>query len=220
MSEPASLTRVSPWLYWSILPIHRGFIRLYFGPITITGREHLPNQGPLVLAPKHFSRWDPLILWLLSRQPLKFMTNANQFSGAQGWLIRRLGAFPVEIARPQFASLRYTVELLHTRTKLVIFPEGGIARDQPLRPLKPGLARLVLQAEATAPCPLRVPIIPIALRYEPGAQFGAKVFVHICPPLSSEDYPHQDDKETAQALTQGLQTSLLAGLAATRSPKI
>lgn len=168
-----------------------------------------------MVASKHFSRWDPLILWLLSREPLQFMTNANQFSGVQGWFIRQLGAFPVEIAHPQLSSLRHTVELLHTSTKLVIFPEGGIVRDQPLRPLKPGLARLVLQAETTAPVPLQIPIVPIALRYEPGAQFGARVFVQINPPLYTNAYHQGDDKETAQVLTQALQTSLLAGLAAT-----
>lgn len=215
MPHTLSQYQVAPWLYWSLLPIHRALLTLYFGRIEIRGREHLPKQGAVVFAPKHFSRWDPLILTLLTTQPLRFMTNANQFDGVQGWFIRRLGAFPVELAHPQLSSLRHTVELLLAGNKLLIFPEGGIVRDQTLRPLKSGLARLVLQAEATAPGPLAIPIVPIALRYDPGAYAGASVFIHISPPLYTQEYQQSNDKQTAQALTQALESALIAGLKAT-----
>uniref|UniRef100_A0ACD5GP18 Lysophospholipid acyltransferase family protein n=1 Tax=Desertifilum tharense IPPAS B-1220 TaxID=1781255 RepID=A0ACD5GP18_9CYAN len=86
--------------------------------------ENLPDTGPVVLAPKHYSRWDPLAIALLSIEPLYFMTNANQFSGVQGWFIQRLGAFPVELNRPSLSSLRCAVELLQQGKKLVLFPEG------------------------------------------------------------------------------------------------
>ncbi len=208
---------VAPWLYWPLLPAHRALLELYFGRITIRGREHLPGQGPVILAPKHFSRWDPLILWMLSTEPLRFMTNASQFSGLQGWLIQRIGAFPVELARPQLSSLRYAIALLHAGNKLVMFPEGGIVRDQPLRPLKPGLARLVLQAEATASQPLVIPIVPISLRYDPGAHLRAKIFVQISSPLYTREYRQSNDKQTAQALTQALEAAILAGLEATQA---
>jgi len=206
---------IAPWLYWPLQPIHRFFLSLYFGRIKVRGQEHLPDHGPAVLAAKHFSRWDPAMLWLLSTEPLRFMTNANQFSGLQGWLIRRLGAYPVELGRPQLSSLRHTIELLHGGHKLVIFPEGGIVRDQPLRPLKPGLARLVLQAEATDPDLRSIPIVPIALRYEPGAYLGATVFIQIHSPLYTQQYRQANDKQTAQAVTQALQVALLAGLETT-----
>lgn len=166
----------------------------------------------MVLAVKHYSRWDPLILFLLTHKSLRFMTNANQFAGIQGWFIERLGAFPVEISRPQLSSLRHAVALLQAGERLVIFPEGGIVRDQPLRPLKSGLARLVLQAEASG---VEVPIVPIALRYEPGTRFGAEVIIQINPPLYTRDYRLGDEKQTAQALTLALQESLIAGLRAT-----
>lgn len=217
MPYPPSQSYVAPWLYWSLLPIHRAFLGLYFGQIKIEGHEHLPQQGPVVFAPKHFSRWDPLVLALLSTQPLRPMTNANQFTGFQGWLIRQLGAFPVELAHPQLSSLRHTIELLHTGHKLLIFPEGGIVRDQVLRPLKPGLARLVLQAEATAQKPLAIPIVPIALRYEPGAYPGASVFVHVSLPLYTRTYQQENDKQTARVLTQALESALLKGLKATHN---
>lgn len=168
-----------------------------------------------MLAPKHFSRWDALIVAMLSREPLRFMANANQFTGLQGWLIERLGAFPVDTTHAQLSSLRHALELLYSGHKLVLFPEGGIVQDQILRPLKPGLARLVVQAEATAPAPLaplNIPIVPIALRYHPGPCRGADIFIHISPPLYTRQYQQGNERQTAQALTKALQVALIAGL--------
>lgn len=206
---------VSPWLYWSLFPIHRVFLHLYFDQIITKGLDYLPDSGPVVLASKHFSRWDPIVVALLSQEPLGFLTNANQFEGIQGWLIQRLGAFPVDLNHPTVSSLRSAIQLLQARQKLVIFPEGGIVRAQPLRSLKTGLARLVLQAESLAKDPLTIPIIPIALRYDPGAYQGAKIFIYISPPLYTQEYCQNSDKQTAVVLTQALQESLLKGLEAT-----
>jgi 1-acyl-sn-glycerol-3-phosphate acyltransferase len=216
--EDFSYSRVEPWLYFSLMPVHRLMLRLYFGPIAIQGEENISIQGPVVLAVKHFSRWDPMLLALLKRRPLRFMTNANQFEGLQGWFIERLGAFPVELSRPQLSSLRHTVELLQQGEPLVIFPEGGIVRDRPLRSLKPGLARLVIQAENTAPERLTVPIVPVAIGYQPAAQLRARVNIQIGSPLYVKDYRQQHDKETAQVLTQVLEAALLEQLL--RLPKV
>ncbi|MCY7277279.1 MAG: 1-acyl-sn-glycerol-3-phosphate acyltransferase, partial [Phormidesmis sp. CAN_BIN44] len=93
MSESA---KVAPCLYWSIVPIHRVFMHLYFGKITIVGRENLPKTGPAVFASKHFSRWDSLILALLSTEPLRYMSRSDQMTGIQGWLLEHLGCFSVD----------------------------------------------------------------------------------------------------------------------------
>ena len=203
---------VQPLLYWMIFPIHRIFLSLYFGQIIIQGSENLPESGPVILAPKHFSRWDPVVISLLSTQPLRFMTNANQFEGVQGWLIGKLGAFPIDLNHPSVSSMRCAIELLQAGKKLVMFPEGGIVRDQPLRSLKTGLARLVLQAEAKTPEGVAIPIVPIAIRYDPGAYLCANILINISSPLYSHEYRQENDKQTAVALTQALQDSLLKGL--------
>jgi len=202
---------VVPWLYWSLVPIHRLFLSLYFRQVVIQGIEHLPVNGPIVLAPKHFSRWDPIAIAVLSLEPLWFMSNANQFGGVQGWFIRRLGAFPVNLARPSVSSLRTAIALLRAGKKLVVFPEGGIVQDQPVRSLKPGLARLVLQAEAML-SDQPIPIVPIAIHYQPRDQRRAAITMHISPPLLTENYRQANDKQTAQVLTQAIEAAILAGL--------
>jgi 1-acyl-sn-glycerol-3-phosphate acyltransferase len=187
--------------------------RFFFGPIYVQGLHHYPFQGPAVLAIKHYSRWDPLVIATLEpKKAVRFMTNANQFEGFQGWMLNRLGAFPIDLARPQKSSIRHTIDLLHQGEILGIFPEGGIGigieRARLLRSLKPGLARLILQAEASAKAPLSIPIIPIAIHYAPEAQFGATVWVDISPPFDSSFFQGDSDKDRAAQMTQHLEDVL------------
>ncbi|MFN4066227.1 MAG: lysophospholipid acyltransferase family protein [Thermosynechococcus sp.] len=199
-------SHISPWLYWGLWPIHRLFLPLYFSRITIVGREQLPKEGPFLLAPKHCSRWDPVILPLVWPYPLRFMTNAIEFGGVQGWLIRRLGAFAVNLNRPQPSSLRHALEILKAGQPLVIFPEGGIVRDQVVRPLKPGLARLVLQADRP------LPIFPVGIAYDPQPQFRARVALWIGAPLWTPTERQGNLKQQAQELTQQLEAALHAAV--------
>ena len=52
------------------------------------------------------------------------------------------GAFPIDPKQPGIASLRYGLELLHTRKVLTIFPEGNLYPGPETQTLKRGLARL------------------------------------------------------------------------------
>ncbi|MGB8702980.1 MAG: lysophospholipid acyltransferase family protein [Thermosynechococcaceae cyanobacterium] len=200
---------VSPWIYPLVATTNRIFVRhFFFGPIHLQGQENLLPKGPAVYAVKHYSRWDPLIIAQIGPKAVRFMTNANQFSGPQGWLIRRLGAFAIDLARPQKSSIKHMIDLLHQGETVVIFPEGGIVRDQVLRSLKPGLARLILQAESSAERAQPIPIIPIALHYNPDAQRGASVWIDISPPFNSQQFGADDDKQRAKDMTQHLEQVL------------
>jgi 1-acyl-sn-glycerol-3-phosphate acyltransferase len=205
---------VSPWVFPVITTTNQFFLQhLFFKSITVQGQEHFPQHGPAVLAIKHYSRWDPLVIAQMSPYAVRFMTNANQFSGLQGWLLMRLGAFAIDLARPQKSSIKHMIELLHQGETVGIFPEGGIVRDEPLRSLKPGLARLILQAESFAKQPRAIPIIPIALHYRPEAQFGASVWIDISPPFTSQQFSGESDKQKAAQITEHLETVLCDRLA-------
>ena len=125
-------------------------------------------------------------------------------------MIERLGAFPVNLSRPSVSSFRCAIELLQAGQKLVIFPEGGIVRDRPLREFKTGLARLVLQAEANGD--MEVPILPIALSYSPDATVRANVSIQISLPLYTSAYRQETDKQSAELITQTLYAKILEAL--------
>lgn len=205
----------SPWLTSLVYPLGCDLVLpSYFDRITITGQEHLPKTGPVLLAPTHRSRWDALLVpYATGRRAtgrdLRFMVTASEMGGIQGWFIRRLGGFSVNVDRPSIASLRLGVELLQQGEMLVIFPEGGIFRDGEVHPLRPGLARLALQAEASQPN-LGVQIVPISLNYQPLIpRWGCEVDIHIGRSLQVENYRQGSTKNDAQRLTNDLKNSLM-----------
>jgi 1-acyl-sn-glycerol-3-phosphate acyltransferase len=207
-------SQVSPWLLQLAYPLGRfGLFPAYFGRIDITGQDNLPRTGPVILAPTHRSRWDALMLpfvagYHVTHRHLRFMVSANEVTGLQGWFIRRMGGFPIDTNRPAIASLRHGVELLENGETLVIFPEGNIFRDPQVQPLKPGLARLAIQAETSRPN-LGIQIVPIHIHYDDLlVRWRCNVQVQIGTPLTVADFCTGHAKQDAKALTSTLQTAM------------
>jgi len=127
--------------------------------------------------------------------------------GLQGWFIRRLGGFPVNPRHPGIGSFRHSLELLRQGEMLVIFPEGDIIREIPVRPLKPGLARIALQAESQVQ--QGVKIVPVSLCYsETYPSWGCDVRIRIGTPLTVGDYLEGSVRKGAKQLTQTLEEAL------------
>ncbi|MCT7949944.1 1-acyl-sn-glycerol-3-phosphate acyltransferase [Ancylothrix sp. C2] len=213
-NKPAPVSQISPWLMAIAYPLMRFFVLpLYLGRIEVTGQENMPKDGPVILAPTHRARWDAFMVPYVSGRhitgrDLRFMVTSDEVTGIQGWFIRRLGGFAVNIKHPAISSLRHGVELLLNRCMMVIFPEGGVFRDNELHPLKAGLARIAIQAETNSPG-LGVQIVPISIRYgDPSVKWLSGVKIHIGKPLKVADYCQSHSKQNAQKLTNDLQKSL------------
>jgi 1-acyl-sn-glycerol-3-phosphate acyltransferase len=202
-------SQVSPWI--SLLyPLFGGVVLpTYFDRIVVVGQEHLPRTGAAILAPTHRSRWDPIILALaagrtVTGRDLRFMTTASEMEGIQGWFVRRLGGFPVDLHKPGIGSLRHGVEVLQQGEMLTIFPEGGIFHEDTLQSLKPGLARLALQAELTQP-DADIKIVPIGIHYSTlKAKWRCQVNVRIGSPIPVRAYLGDSVKQSAKVLTADL----------------
>lgn len=204
----------STWLTKIIYPIGNYLLLPgFFREIEIIGKEYIPHTGAVILAPTHRSRWDPLLVpyavgpYVTGRSSL-FMVSADETKGFQGWFVRRLGGFAIDTNKPSIASIRHSVELLHEGEMLTIFPEGNIFRDGTLQPLKKGLARIAMQAEAMKPG-LDLKIVPIRFNYEhPIPKFRGRVSIKICEPLSVKAYQEFSTKTGAEKLHQDLIESL------------
>ena len=206
---------VSPWLSKILYPLGCYLvIPGFFGKIEISGQENIPLNEPVIVAPTHRSRWDAVIVpyavgRLVSGRDLRFMVSANEVKGIQGWVIRRMGGFPVDTDRPQMSSVRHSVELLKLNQEmLVIFPEGGIFNDYQIHPLKRGVASIALQAE-TDKSERGVKILPVGIRYSQlYPTWGTDVRVDIGSPLAVGEYYEKSLRQSSQKLTQALQNSL------------
>ena len=77
-----SLNRgVNPFLYWTLRSILVPTFLLYFRMKRI-GREHLPKQGPLLLASNHRSFLDPFVIGMLVRRPVYYMAKRELLESA------------------------------------------------------------------------------------------------------------------------------------------
>ena len=205
---------IAPWLLRLAYPLGRFVLfPFYFGRVRISGQEHLPTSGPVILAPTHRSRWDALMMPFatghhVTGRHLRFMVSADEVTGLQGWFIRRMGGFPINTDRPAIASLRHGVELLEAGEMVVIFPEGNIYREPEVQPLKPGLARIALQAESSQPN-LGVKIVPISIQYnQPLVPWRTQAQGHIGPAIPVADYMTGNPKQDGKLLTTALQTAM------------
>jgi len=212
-AEPVP-SQFTPWLLSLAYPLGRfGLVPAYFGRIEVSGRENLPRSGPVILAPTHRSRWDAIVVPFaaghhITKRHLRFMVSADEVTGLQGWFIKRMGGFPINTNRPAIASLRHGVELLEQGETLVIFPEGNIFREPHVQPLKPGLARLAIQAEISHPH-LGVNIVPMSIRYsDPFVHWRTDVQIQIGTPISVVDYCTGRSKQAAKSLTTALQSAM------------
>ena len=121
------------------------------------GREHIPTQGPVILASNHRSFFDPFIIGTMTRRPVYYVAKEELFAYNRVlcWLLNALGAFPVVRGAGDQNSIE-TAELILARGEIVLmFPEGTRTRPGPLGKPKRGVGRLALETGA--------PVVPIAI---------------------------------------------------------
>lgn len=121
-------------------PLNRFFVFVYYvvgflvgilHPTTVEGMERLPKSGVL-LCPNHSSNWDPVLLGL--KLPVNYrlhvMAKEELFKNPiLGWIIRKLGAFPVSRGSNDINTVRTSMQAIKDGDNLLIFPEGTVIRD-------------------------------------------------------------------------------------------
>lgn len=99
-------------------------IRVLFR-IKCTGSENLPGSGPVILCCNHRANYDPILLGAVLTRPLFFMAKAELFKvPGLRWLIRKLGAFPVNRGKGDIDAIKKSLKILKEEKTLAMFPEG------------------------------------------------------------------------------------------------
>jgi 1-acyl-sn-glycerol-3-phosphate acyltransferase len=133
-------------------------LRLMYRP-RIVGLEHIPREGPAVLAANHQSFLDNLLLPLaVPGRKVVFLAKADYFDKWYlRWFFKAANVIPVrrEVNSSAQAALDSGGEALREGKLIGIFPEGTRSPDGRLYRGKTGVARMVLEA--------RAPVIPVAI---------------------------------------------------------
>ncbi|KYP80482.1 lysophospholipid acyltransferase family protein [Ferroacidibacillus organovorans] len=140
--------------------------------IRVTGQEHLPDQGAVLLCSTHKSNWDPVLVGCFSKREVAFLAKEELFSLKWlGHIMHKLHAFPIRRGAGDRGALRTSLQILEQGEVLVMFPEGTRKLKGQLTELQPGASMLALRSDAQ--------IVPVAIRghYLPFGglrmQFGA-----------------------------------------------
>ena len=188
--------------------LHLG-ARVYWR-IRFEGTEHIPTDGPLIIAPNHVTYADPVLVCIPIRFAVHFMAWDALFRiPGFSWLIRRLRAFPVQIDSADPRSTREAVRLLQSGQAVMIFPEGGRTPDGRLQRFRPGAFRLA--------CSLKVPVLPVTIvggyaSWPPGHMLPRpgrlRIIYH---PIVSP--PHEaDSRAAARMLAREVRDAIAASL--------
>ncbi len=127
-----------------------------FFPCEVEGLGNLPQDGPVLIISNHLSLLDPPLLGVKLGRKIRFMAKRELFRHKPvGYLIRRLGAFPVHRGRMDRRALRESLAVLKRGEALLIFPEGMRSRAGKLQRAFPGVTLIALKS--------RAPIVPVAI---------------------------------------------------------
>jgi long-chain acyl-CoA synthetase len=128
--------------------------------VRVTGREHLPAEGPYILAPNHQSFLDGF--FLAAGLPFRhvrrlfFVGAAELFvTPLMRWLARTANIVPVDPDANLVAAMQAGAAGLRMKKILMLFPEGERSIDGRIRKFRRGAA--ILASE------LAVPVVPVAI---------------------------------------------------------
>ena len=152
------------------------------GHLRIDGLEHVPAEGPVILAANHFDFTDAPLLLYASPRMVEFIGGAqrpNSPSWAQA--IPKAWGF-IRAYRGGFSrsTLAQSLDVLSQDGVLGVFPEGG-NWAQVLRPARPGMSYLAHKA--------RAPIVPVSIAGATELLGGPRkpVSVSFHPPIAAPE---------------------------------
>jgi 1-acyl-sn-glycerol-3-phosphate acyltransferase len=140
---------------WIVIPSLRAWFRWH-----IEGLEHVPKEGPAIVAANHIAYLDPLAVAYgvvrAGRRP-RFLAKSELMDDRRiGWILRGCGQIEVQRGtRNAVQALEHAFDALGRGEVVCIFPEGTVTPDHDLRPMpsKTGTPRLALRSGAPViPC--------------------------------------------------------------------
>lgn len=186
----------------------RPLLRLRFRP-RVSGREHVPATGPVLLASNHLSGLDTILIPSFSPRKVQFLAKASLFeSRIGGWFFRQIGAIPVhrETSSAAQEALDAGRGVLASGSVFAVFPEGSRSRDGRLYRGRAGVAWLALETGAT--------VVPVGLigtnrkLRDPATGQAARVEVRFGPPVPLEDLAGLPGGRARREATERIMTAI------------
>ncbi len=143
-------------LYWFGLIIFYIYFTI-FHRWEITGRNNIPDSGPLLVMANHTSNFDPPVLGCALKKRVYFLGKKELFNNLLfKWIFNNLGVIPIERGKPDISAIKKVFKTLKDNKMLVLFPEGTRNRSGKLGEAKAGSIMIALKS--------KTPILPVGIK--------------------------------------------------------
>ena len=127
-----------------------------FAPYTVKGRDLFPEEGRVVVCCNHMANSDPVRLSCSQRRQIYYMAKAELFQFKPfGFILKKLGAFPVQRGKGDVEAIDTAAELLRDDCAVGVFIEGTRSKNGEFGKPKAGAVMLAYNNHA--------PILPVCI---------------------------------------------------------
>ncbi len=142
-------------LYVFARALAKGIVIPFF-PYTVKGRDAFPEKGRVVVCCNHLSNSDPIRLACSQRRQIFYMAKAELYKFKPfGFILKKLGAFPVQRGKGDVEAIDTASQLLHKECAVGVFIEGTRSKDGELGKPKAGAVMLAYNNHA--------PVLPVCI---------------------------------------------------------
>ena len=135
------------WVYQVVRMFLTPYLLLFFRTRCIDS-DKVPIEGPVIIAPNHFSFMDHFFIAVYMRRKVQFMAKSQMFRPPLTLIYTPGGVFPVRRGHRDEESFNTAHAVLSRGNIVVMYAEGGRSRTEKLGDPKPGIGRLALESGA------------------------------------------------------------------------
>jgi 1-acyl-sn-glycerol-3-phosphate acyltransferase len=149
-------TRAKPpnWMYEVVRLVLTPYIVFFYRARCIDS-QHIPADGPAIVAPNHFSFLDHFFVAVYLRRKVNFMAKSQLFKMPLEIVFNNGGVFPVRRGHHDEEAFKTAHAILARGGIVVMYAEAGRSRSGELGTPRHGLGRLALESG--------VPVVPTAI---------------------------------------------------------
>jgi 1-acyl-sn-glycerol-3-phosphate acyltransferase len=190
-------SRRPDWMYEVVRLVLTPYLMFFYRARCIDS-GNLPPDGPVIVAPNHFSFLDHFFVAVFLRRKVHFMAKSQLFKRPLQFVYTHGGVFPVRRGHGDQEAFKTAHAILARGGMIVMYAEAGRSRSGELGKPRHGIGRLALESGA--------PVVPTAIAGSEKArnwrklQFP-KVTVQFGEPLKFEQV-EQPEKSQAQAASE------------------
>jgi 1-acyl-sn-glycerol-3-phosphate acyltransferase len=190
-------TRRPDWVYDAVRVALTPYLMLVHRARCIDS-HNIPADGPVIIAPNHFSFLDHFFVAVYLRRKVHFMAKSQLFQRPMQFIFTHGGVFPVRRGHHDEEAFKTAHAVLARGDIVVMYAEAGRSRSGELGKPRHGIGRLALESGA--------PVVPTAIAGTERArnwkrlQFP-KVTVQFGEPIRFEQVA-EPAKEQAQAASE------------------